>query len=418
MLKLIYVARNHSMNLLLVAHYFPLRGSGVFRAYDFVRFLEPLSVNISVVSRMNIRDVLSLRAEEHTGKTKIYRALSLDLLLAELVPDVFQITATFLVSFVAMVLNKVSIVIISVPPGVPAIGAFFAGKALRKKIVFDVRDKWEDHSIYFSRYMLATFTHVILKKLFNVFYRKANLVIGVTPSLVEYLKARGASKVALIPNGADAKLFYPRNPQENLAIRSELGLRPEDIVLVFAGGMGTGGYYRPDVVIQALANLGNQFGSKLKFIVMGRSDEPSTIEMQKLTKNLGLQNGIIFLGEQKRDYVARILSCCDIGVVPYDNNPLWGYAQPAKFFDYCASGLPIIATVFEGSELASLIRKYEVGYVVEPLNIAGFVSALRKFCKLSQKERRDMSERARSLVENSFDRLKIAKKLVETLQTV
>ena len=73
---------------------------------------------------------------------------------------------------------------------------------------------------------------------------------------------------------------------------------------------------------------------------------------------------------------------------------------------------------FRGSELASLIGKYKVGYIVKPLNSIELASTIRKFCNLSEKERRDMSERARSLVVNKFDRAKIAKKLMETLQEV
>ena len=410
-------ACNSSMKLLFVAHYFPLRGSDVFRVHDFVRFLEPLSINVSVVSRMNIYDVLNVKTEENIGKMKIYRALSLDLRLAELVLDVFQIISTFLVSFVAIVVNEVDIIVISVPPGVPAIGAFLAGKMLRKKVVFDVRDKWEDHSIYFSKYRLVRWNHVILKKIFDVFYRKANMVITVTQSLVEYLKARGVSRVAFIPNGTDVELFCPRKRHEKLAIRSELRLPKEDMALVYAGGIG--GYYRLDVVIQALYNLiKNNDTFKLKFIVMGSGEPHKINEMLKLIRNLGLQNDVIFLGEQKREVVAEILSCCNVGIVPYDDKPLWIYAHPAKFFDYCASGLPVIATSFQGSELASLIRKYKVGYVVEPLSSIELASAIRRFYNMSKKERRDMSKRARSLVVNTFNRVEIARDLMETLQGV
>jgi len=407
------------MKLLFVAHYFPLRSSSVFRVYDFARFLISLGNNVSVISRISLHDILRIKSIEDIDSVRVYRALCLDFRLSEVILDIFQIVSTFMTSFVAIVVGGFDIVIISVPPGVPGIGAFLAGKISRKKIVFDVRDKWEDHSINLSRYRLARYTHLVLKKLFDVFYSKADLVIGVTSSLVEYLKARGVSKVALVPNGADVRLFYPREPHENNALRFELGLHKEDIVLVYAGGMGIGGYYRPDIVIQALGNLGNDLASKLKFLVIGGSEEPLAIErMLELTRNLGLQKNVIFLGEQKRESVARILSCCDIGVVPYDDNALWDYAQPAKFFDYCASGLPIIATVRERSELGSLIARFSVGYRAEPLDASSFASAVRRLCDLSQKERKDMGERARSLVVNSFDRFKTAERLMETLKQV
>lgn len=405
------------MKLLFVANYFPFHNSSVFRVHDFARFLVPMGNNVSVVTRIGIRDAFRVKAGEEISNVRVYRALSLDLRLGEVVLDVFEIVSTFLLSLAVALREKVDFIIISVPPGVLGIGPFLAGRMLRKKVVFDVRDKWEDHSIYFSKYRLVKWNHVILKKLFNVLYRKANMVITVTQSLVEYLKARGVSRLIFIPNGTDVKLFYPRKHHEKFAIRSGLGLPQEDTVLVYAGAIGA--YYRPDVVIQALYNLiRNNNTFKLKFLVMGRGEPHKIDEMLKLIRNLGLQNNVIFLGEKKREVVARILSCCDVGIVPYDDKPLWTYAHPAKFFDYGASGLPVIATAFQGSELASLIRKYKVGYIAEPLNSIELASAIRRFYNLSDKERKDMSERARSLVVNTFNRVKIAKKLMETLQGV
>lgn len=404
------------MKLVWVSHYFPLEDSGALRAYDFARFLVAMGNEVTVVSRMNLHDIFRVKASADIGGVEVYRAVSFDLLLSEAVLDVFQIFSTLLLCFVVAVLKKADFIVISVPPGVPGIGAFFAGRLLHKKLVVDVRDKWEDHSIYFSKYRLVRLTHRILKRLYDVLYRKADSVVTVTPSLVRYLKARGVIKVILIPNGADVNLFRPREDTEKLAIRSELGLAKEDTVLVYAGGIG---YYRPDVVIQALHNLIKGTDKlKLKFVVMGRGEPYRVNEMLELIKNLELQNDVIFLGQQKREIVARILPCCDVGIVPYDDKALWVYAYPLKFFDYCASGLPVIATALEDSELASLMRKHNVGYIAEPLKSIEVASAIRRFCNLSEKEKRSMSKRARSLAVNTFNRAKTAERLMEMLQGI
>ena len=404
------------MRLLFVANYFPLRDSSVFRIHDFARFLVPLGNNVSVVTRIRMRDVFQVKAGEEIDNVRVYRALSLDLRLGEAILDVFEIASVFLLSLAVALREKADFIIISVPPGVLGIGAFFAGKILRKKIILDVRDKWEDHSIYFSKYRLVRWNHVILKKLFDLFYGEANKVIAVTESLVEYLKARGVSRVFFIPNGADVNLFHPRGHNEILAVRSNLRLSEEDTVLVYAGGIA---YYRPEVVIEAMHHLiKNNNTFKLKFVIMGRGDPQRINEMLELIRNLELQDNVLFLGQRRREAVARILPCCDVGIVPYDDKPLWAYAHPAKFFDYCASGLPVIATAFEDSELASLISSHNLGYIAEPLNSIEVASAIRKFCNLSEKERRGMSERARSLAVNTFNRVKTAKKLMETLQGI
>ena len=403
------------MKLLFAAEYYPLTGSGVFRVHDFVRFMRTFGVKVSVVSRMGLKDLPRTKIVEETSGTRVYRAPTLDLTLVYGVLDAFQMASTFLVCSLAILLDDIDTVIISVPPGVPGVGAFFAAKVMRRRIVFDVRDKWEDYVIANSKYRVARFTHVLLRKLYDVLYRRADLCISVTPSLVKYVRKRGSRRVELIPNGADADLFHPKKPREKLTIRSELGLREGDIALVYAGAIG--GYYRIDVVTKAIRYLmKTESESTIRFLVMGKGEPLRIMDMLKLTKELGLEDKVTYLGERKKQDVARIVPCCDLGVVPYDDNALWQAAYSTKFFEYCAAGLPVIATVTKDSDLGMLINEQKVGYVTDPLNIEQFAQALRAFHNLDEDERAKMGARARKLVTESFDRAKTAKRLMEILQ--
>jgi len=403
------------VKLLFAAEYYPLTGSGVFRVHDFVRFMKSFGVKVSIVSRMGLKELTRTKIVEENSGTRVYRAPTLDLTLAYGVLDAFQMASTFLVCSLAILLDGIDTVIISVPPGVPGIGAFFAAKALRRKIVFDVRDKWEDYVISNSKYLVARFTHVVLRKLYDALYRKADLCISVTPSLVEYVKKRGSRRAEFVPNGADADLFHPIRTQEKLAVRSELGLHEGNVALVYAGAIG--GYYRIDVVIKAIQYLiKTESESIIRFLVMGKGEPLRIMGMLKLTKELGLEDKVTYLGERKKEDVARIVSSCDLGVVPYDDNALWQAAYSTKFFEYCAAGLPVIATVTKGSDLGMLINRHKIGYVTDPLNIEQFAQALRSFHNLDEDERAKMGTRARKLVTESFDRAKTAKRLMEILQ--
>lgn len=394
------------MKLLIVAQYFPLQGPIVFKVRDLIRLLPPLGVNVSVISAVSISDVFRVKAVENANNATIYRALSLDLRLSEAVIDLFQIISTFLLTFAVALREKVDVVLVSVPPGVPGIGAFIAGKILRKKVAVDVRDRWEDYAIYSSQYGLVRLTNRILRRLFDVLLREADLVDGVTISLVKYLKARGAANVVYLPNGADVNVFHPVENELREKMRSQLGLFNKDFVLVYAGGIGgRAHYYRPDFIINSLSHMLNDAAApRIKFLIIGGGEQSKVQELQRLVKELHLEDTVIYLGEQKWTEVARLLPLCDVGVVPYDDNPLWTYPQPTKFFEYCASGLPVVATVDENSDLAMLIRRYKVGYAAKPLNHSEFVSAVRKLYKLDENERREIGARARNLVVGSFDK--------------
>lgn len=408
------------MKLLIVAHYFPLRGPIAFKVHDLIHLLPPLGVDVSVISQANVHQVFHSGRAESIGNARIYRALTLDLRLAELIIDVFQVVSTFLLSLVVILREKADFVFISVPPGAPGIGTFFAGKALHKRIVIDVRDRWEDYAIRSSKFGLARLTNRVLKELYDVFLRSADLVDGVTLSLVKYLKSRGASKVIYLPNGADVTLFHPVEDEKRRELRSKLGLSDKNLALVYAGGIGA--YYRPDFVIQSLHDMLNDDASpEIKFLIVGGAgtmpeEQLKMRELLSLVKDLHFEDRVIFFGEQERTYVASLLPLCDVGVVPYDDNPLWKYPQPTKFFEYCASGLPVIATIAEDSDLAMLIRRYKIGYAVRPLNANEFISAMREYCGLNKKEQEEMGERARNLVEDSFDKMKTAQKLVNALK--
>jgi hypothetical protein len=66
----------------------------------------------------------------------------------------------------------------------------------------------------------------------------------------------------------------------------------------------------------------------------------------------------------------------DVGLIPYDDNPLWKNSLPAKFFEYCACEIPVIATAYADSLLAELIRKYDIGLTSPPMNEAKLAEAI------------------------------------------
>jgi glycosyltransferase involved in cell wall biosynthesis len=149
---------------------------------------------------------------------------------------------------------------------------------------------------------------------------------------------------------------------------------------------------------------------------MGKGEPLRIVDLLKLIKELGLENKVMYLGERTKEDVARIVPCCDLGVVPYDDDALWRAAYSTKFFEYCAAGLPVIATVTKDSDLSMLINEHKIGYVTDPLNIEQFAQALRAFYNLDEDEKDKMGARARKLVTESFDRAKIAKRLMEILE--
>ncbi|MHA1583363.1 MAG: glycosyltransferase [Candidatus Baldrarchaeia archaeon] len=191
-------------------------------------------------------------------------------------------------------------------------------------------------------------------------------------------------------------------------MRKKLGLREEDLILVYNGVIGE--YYKLDAVIKALKKLKDDLRNKVKLLMIGSGpDLPKLINM---VKNLGLKDNVLYLGvKNNREEVAEILSAADIGIVPglYSRGQL-----PVKVFEYYACGLPVLAIVPSGSLLQELIEKYEIGTGCPPIDkeIADAIYWLYQ----NRSFREAAGKRARRLIEEKFDRNKTAEEYLNIVE--
>ena len=300
------------------------------------------------------------------------------------------------------------VVIISIPPIDSAVVAYLASRLTQAKVVIDYRDEYEDYKIKSSSGISRT-TFKLLKTLMTKIYLRSELVVTVTRSVAESLSLRGISNVRIVPNGADATVFRPYDREEN---RQRLGIGKDDFVVVYNGKIGE--YYRLDVAIHALARLEKETREKVKLLMVGTG--PDLPKIMAMAKDLELEDNVVYLGvRENRKELAEIISISDVGIIPYDDNPLWKSALPAKFFEYCACGVPVIATVHEDSILSRMLREHQIGLAVSPGDDEGLKKAIIKIYE-DPSYREAAGHRARILIEEQFDRKKIAEKFLQLVE--
>jgi glycosyltransferase involved in cell wall biosynthesis len=88
--------------------------------------------------------------------------------------------------------------------------------------------------------------------------------------------------------------------------------------------------------------------------------------------------------------------------------------SPNKFFDYIASGLPVINN-YPGW-LADMIKSHQCGMVVPPDNPAAFADAV-VWMRDHLNEIREMGRRGRKLAETEFSRDRVAARFVEAIES-
>jgi colanic acid biosynthesis glycosyl transferase WcaI len=303
-------------------------------------------------------------------------------------------------------LIKPSVVIISVPPADQLLPVFLLSKIIRRKVIIDYRDEFEDYWIektgkwgFFYRY---------LKRFLSQLYRHATLITPVTPAVAENLHRRGVSNVKIVYDGVDTKIFRPFNKR---AMRSKFHLPPESFIIAYLGNIYEP--YRVDIVIRALKQLnGDDKKQKYLLLLAGGGDMKSILN---LAKSLGISDSVRYFGViNNPTRIAMILSSADYGIIPYDDNPLWQKTYSTKLFEYSAVGLPILATVHENSVLASAIKANKMGLVIPPVDSNALASSLETLS--NDKESRIKMSSAALRFARTYEKNKLAEEFLETIE--
>jgi glycosyltransferase involved in cell wall biosynthesis len=135
------------------------------------------------------------------------------------------------------------------------------------------------------------------------------------------------------------------NHSSDASLRLQLGINPDDHVIVY---MGSFFYFSglPNAIKEFARHSGASPTSKLLLIGMGEQDP----ELRKLVKDLSLESRVLFAGFVPYKELPRYLSSCDIAVNTLEPTLVSHAAFPNKVLQYLASGLPVVSTRLDGLE--------------------------------------------------------------------
>ena len=280
---------------------------------------------------------------------------------------------------------------------------------LNAPFVFEVRDLWPELPI-----VMGIIKHPLLKwylrRLERRVYFAAEHIYALSPGIKDGICRTGypADRVSMIPNCSDLDLF---NPEKRRPLDERFG-GPDDFRLVFTGAHGRANGL--DAVLDAAAVLKRRGVGDVKFIFIGRGGEKERLVARSAAEGLGAL--VIWHEPVPKAELAELVASMDVGMMILKNIPAFYYGtSPNKFFDYIASGLPVLNN-YPGW-LAGMIAENDCGRVVPPDDAEAFADAV-----LELKEQRDtlpaMGQRARALAEREFSRDKLGQQFVAGLEAV
>jgi colanic acid biosynthesis glycosyl transferase WcaI len=299
---------------------------------------------------------------------------------------------------------KPNYLIVESPPLTTSIPAWIASRLWNIPFILNVADLWPDaiveHGFLKPGLMLRTFF-----ALESWSYRKAAYVNAVTDGIRDALLSRKLvppQKILRLPNGADTRHFYLRDP--DMALKEKLGLQGKRIIL-WAGTLGFA--HGLDFVLRAAKLLSGQ--PDVHFLFVGDGSSRQQLEQLAITLNLA---NVTFQDPVPIEDLPPYFSIAECGLASLRSLPTHDGAKPSKVFPVLASAMPLIFV--GGGECARLVHAARAGIVVPPENPEALASAITRLFSDTE-ALRTMGLNGRRYVEEHFDWSKLVSSWVSQL---
>ncbi len=164
-------------------------------------------------------------------------------------------------------------------------------------------------------------------------------------------------------------------------------------VFVYAGNMGVA--QGMDILLELAEKLRHR--ADVGFLFVGRGSDAARLRASAQARAL---SNVIFFDEIDPDEIPDLYAQCAVGIVALDPRHK-SHNIPGKFLTYMQSGLPVLANVNPGNDLAGLIRDERVGQVCESNQaeeLLGLANALLEQVTVDS----DISSRCRTLFQRQF----------------
>ncbi len=174
--------------------------------------------------------------------------------------------------------------------------------------------------------------------------------------------ARPRRGITVVPNGADASVFMPRDARE---ARTRLGLDPDAPTIAFVGKLVP--RKGVDDLIEAMGMLACRPQGAPALVMAGIGELRESLGAR--AAKLGVADRITWLGKVSHDDVGWVMSAGDVFVLPSLSEGL-----PTVVCEAMACGLPVVATAVDGTP--EIVDDPATGLLVQPNDPNGLAEAL------------------------------------------
>lgn len=205
-----------------------------------------------------------------------------------------------------------------------------------------------------------------IQVMFDRAYNNADTIISLGGEMTQILKTKvhnGSPEIYTIPNWADTdKICFQKKETNEIILKHGLGSKT---VFSYAGTIGR------CQGIEKLLDLIDRmdYNDRIHFLFFGKGVVIDSFEKQiSMNKNRKLITYGGFIVTEDRNL---FINACDVAVISLLEG-MTGLNFPSKTYNILASGHPILFVGKEDSELAVMIKTFDIGWVCGSSDQAGF----------------------------------------------
>lgn len=221
--------------------------------------------------------------------------------------------------------------------------------------------------------------HALAKEVERRVFARADRIITVSTALAQRLAAQGvdASRITVIPNGADPDLFI--NLPSRQECKSRLGLAGK-FVIGFCGSLKP--WHGVDVLVDAFSRLAGGTAAltrcagvdqPIHLLIVGTGSNESKIREQVI--RLNLTDKVTLTGARPHQAVPELLCAMDVAVAPFRSVDGF-YFSPIKLFEYMAAGTCVVASKL--GQITEIIEEGHTGLLCPPDDADALADTIRR----------------------------------------
>ncbi|WP_027364767.1 glycosyltransferase family 4 protein [Desulfotruncus alcoholivorax] len=297
------------------------------------------------------------------------------------------------------------VIIGSSPHPFAALAGCCLARRLGCRFILEVRDLWPQALIDMQGLADGHPLVWLMRQVEQRLYLHAGRIIVLARGSIPYLKEKGVAeqRIIHIPNGVHPGHFVPLKTREET--RSLFNFNR--FTIVYTGAHGPANAL--NVILEAAGELNGESG--VEFVLIG--DGPVKPDLQAQARKLQLKN-LRFLEPVPKSKIPDLLHAADAGIISLKDAPaFYGAVSPNKFFDYLASGLPVLCTA--PGDVAGMVKQSGCGLVSPPDNGKALAEQVRALAALTAEQRALMSARGQRLVLDQFCIPELTVKLLQII---